>query len=1075
MASTPDLVERTVVEEPLIAQLRALGWSHVEGDRYLPASTERDDFRELVLRGRLSVAVRYLNPTLTDAEVSRTIAELERLTGLPGGPVAVNRAVLDAITVGVKIAPDDPSANRDITVALVDFENRGTNDFLAINQFRLDPPGMGEPIIPDVVLFVNGLPLVVIECKSPAISEPMDEAIGQLLRYSNQRNASQTEGVPRLFAYNALMIGTSFDEARVASVGTPMSEYRTWVDTYPMSPAEVQAAVGGTTLSAQHRLVAGMLLPDTLLDMVQVFMVFEDRGVLKKKVARYQQFRAVRKLVEQMQSMPAHEPGTLDDGRGGIVFHYQGSGKTLTMVFLVRKMRLVPSLRRFKVVLLVDRTNLQEQLEADAVKIGDPLVQPGNSAALVRELRRGGRALVLATIQKWRDRDDAPLLAEHDDTTADDVPRDVNTSSEILVLADEGHRTHAGVLHANVIRALPNAAKIAFTGTPILDADRRTTAQIFGPIRDSYTITDSQRDGVTVPIKYEGKESRDQITDPAELDRRLVEQFPEATDEELRAVRARYVRRTGLLEAPKPIAVKARDIFRHYVDSALPNRFKALVAAGSRAAAVNYRDALLRARDELVTELEARDAEIAAVPLDEIDARDDELGFLARAGRDLEMIRLLDVATVVTGTSNQPAAWNAWTDPDQNKQRTEEFRRKPLGLDATTESRLAIICVKNMLLTGFDVLPLQVLYIDRPIHGVDLFQAIGRVNRSAPGKSHGLVVDYHGLAEEIADLIRRYSTDQPADLIVNVNDELPRLEEKRNRAFEMFASRGIDAHTVAGYNAAVDLLADATLRGEFFGNVDGVARALDITLPRPAALRFVADMKLLGKIRRRAITRYRDGVSLPPGASAKVQRLIDAHLESEGIDVRVTPIEITDVRFPEHVRREPSARAKALEMEHALRHHIRVHFDDDPVAYATLHEQLEALLASNAQRWEQLVFELTALVDVVRGNRPTGTPAGVDAAVEGPFWRILANARAEGTGVAAAEPRLIALTHEVVDDVRGAVRAVDFWRNSLAQERLRAGLVRRLDGSDLFPFERLESLAGEVISIARRQHARLLA
>jgi type I restriction enzyme R subunit len=1075
---TDRLTEKSIVEDPFLATLSQFGWDLLEGDDDVPALTGRASFADVLLRDRLRAAIQRLNVDadrpngLSDTEVERAVAEFERVASMTGDLLEINRTVVDALVLGVRITPDEGPADRYPPVKLVDFGSPDANEFLAISQFRVDPPGGGNPIIPDIVLFLNGIPVVVIECKAPDLADPMEAALDQLLRYSDQRGTDQPEGAPRLFAANIAMVATCFDDAVAASIGTDADQFRAWRDTYPRSVDEVATDLGRAVLSQQDLLAVGMLHPENLLDLIRVFTVFpENAGRLTKKVARYQQFRAVGKALEQLKRDPVHLPGRLEDGRGGVVFHYQGSGKTLTMVYLVRKMRVTPNLRRFKVVLVVDRINLQDQLGRDARLAGDALAQPRDAGRLSDQIAREGRDLVLATIQKWRDPDSAPIAGE---MPPDDLGLGaaLNTSDEILIISDESHRSNAGTLHANLIRALPNAAKIGFTGTPVLEAERRTTEEIFGPFLDIYRMSDSEADGVTVPILYEGREGTLVINNADELEEQLKAEFPEATEAELAAIRRRYVNRTGLLEAPKPIAVKARDILRDYVATSMPNGFRAMVATASRVSAARYRDALLAARDALVAEIEARSEELDALDPSAIGSLDGELGMLARAREQIDLLRRLDVSVVISDTQNQLPMLDRWTN-EAGHRATYEALAKPLGTNEPEESPLAIVCVKNMLLTGFDEPRLQALYLDRPIRGADLFQAVGRVNRDTAGKTHGRVVDYYGLSAELAEVVRLYS-EADGGVIRPLTDQLPILESRAAAARAVLEERGLDISTVAGVNDAVDTLADPMLRAAFNLAFDELCDALDAVLPRPEALPYVDLVGRLGHIRRRAQNRYRDSGIRIAGAARKVQRLIDQHLEALGIVQRIEPLSILDKDFPEVVGQQASDRSKALEMEHAARHYIRERTSDDPVIAQTLAERLQTILDRWAEDWEQLSLALAAFVEQVRTEATLAAPAGIDPSSEAPFWRFLAMAAGHSIDPAAADEGTVELTHRVVAAVRRRIGAVDFWRNSFAQETLRAEIVQVLDDTDLFPFERIESMAGELMALAKARHTRLV-
>lgn len=1064
--------ERATVEVPFIEQVQGLNWEYLEGDRDVPAFTERTSFREVLLRDRLRSAIKHVNRDgsdatwVDDARAERAIVQLERVA-TPGGLVATNQAVMELLLKGVAMEGDERHGGRDVTVQFIDWDHPERNNFLAINQFRVDPVGPRPSIIPDVVLFVNGIPLVVVEAKSPTVVEPLDAAITQLLRYSNQRGAEQEEGVERLFHFNALMIGTSFFEAVFASVGASYEHFMPWKDTAPVPKEAVAADLGVDSLTEQQSLVAGMLRPSNLLEIIRSFTVFDrEDGVLIKKVCRYQQFRAVIWTCERLLRDPVDEPGRLDNGRGGVIWHTQGSGKSLTMVFLVRRMRTMPVLRRYKVVVVTDRKDLEDQLEETAVLTGETVRRATGRSNLIRHLRRPGSGLVMAMLQKYRPSDDLP-----DATNVDDLDFPVcNESGEILLLVDEAHRGQTGQLHASLIRALPNAAKVAFTGTPILLGDGPRTNEIFGAFIDVYTIAMSEKDGATVPIYYEGRESHYAVKSPEEMNAALVAAYPDATPEELEAAKQK-ITSAKVLEAPKSIEAKAEDILRHYVDVVMPGGLKAQVVAVSRRAALRYRAALAAARDRLVADLEADAVTLAALPEDEIDEMEGDAGFRARAFRHLALIRRLEFAAIISSSQNQDQDLDEWSDPVKGKSRIAAFKKPLVHDDPTRASALAFLCVKSMLLTGFNARGEQALYLDRSLQGAELLQAIARVNRTYPGKENGLVVDYYGLGDQLSEALKVYARADIEGAVKGITaDALPILEGRYRLLVAVFTDNGLD---IGQLQQCIDLLADDGLRATFAKHFRSFLAGLEAVMPRPAGLKYQRAAKVLSLINEEARRRYRDdNLRIPPGAGRKVQALVNAHLESLGIDQRVAPIGITDARFDEVVRKIPSNRAKASEFEHAARYHITSHLDGDPIRYRKLSDRLQAILDRFKNEWDELARQLEMFAQEIRAEESEVDRNGLDPRVEAPFFRILADAAGD---TAEAQP-LVESTRGLVALIRGEASAVDFWRNTLAQDVLRSHVVQYLDETGLVAdFDRLEIVAGEVMGVARTQHGWIVA
>jgi type I restriction enzyme R subunit len=1063
--------EREAVELPLIEQLKSMGWQHIEGQTGVPYLTERQSFREVLLTGRLRDAIRRVNldengqPWLDERRVTEAASALERLGA--HRLMEANQAATTLLLTGTSVEGDPARhGGRDQTAHFIDFAHPERNDFLAINQFRVDLPGGQSYIIPDMVLFVNGIPLVVIECKSPLTTNPMEEGITQLLRYSNQRAwVEEQEGVERLFHYNQLLISTCFHEARVGTVGASFEQYLEWKDTSPVPQREVAAALGVEKLSSQQLLVAGMLRPAHLLDLLHNFTLFQQSGgSIVKIVARYQQFRAVQEAIRRLEHGQTRAQHGDTDQRGGVIWHTQGSGKSLTMVFLVRKLRTLPALRAFKVVVITDRTTLEKQLSDTAALTGETVRKARTTDALQPILREPGADLVFAMIQKYQERDDEPASGPEQEPLFPIL----NESEQILVLVDEAHRSQASKLHANLLRALPNCARIGFTGTPILLGERKLTQDIFGPFLDIYTIQQSEADGATVPILYEGRTVNAEVADGRRLDEAVLAAFPDSSPRRLAEIAARYVTSSAALEAEQLIAAKAEDMLRHYIGAVLPNGFKAQVVASSRLAATRYQAALAAAHRSLLERLESLDPALLALEQEALESRDDaETQFLVRAHAHLEAIRRLEFAAIISGSHNDPPSWRAWSEAGRVDALIERFK-KPLAQDG-----LAFLCVKSMLLTGFDAPVEQALYLDRSMQGHELLQAIARVNRTSSNKTCGLVVDYFGVTDHLTEALAVYSQEDVQGALFSLKDQLPVLEARYQRVLALFRERGLS--DLGDSAACVDVLREVKLRAEFVVRFKQFMQSLDQMLPRPEALHYLRDARRLGLINQLAANLYRDNQLNLLGAGQKVRQLIDQYVLSRGIDPRVPPISILDANFAQAVDAHPSPRAKASEMEHAARHYISQHLQEDPVYYQRLSQRLEAILQAFQERWEALVAALQALTEEIRAGRPADQ-TGLDPRTQAPFLSILV----EETG-AAGEPtpeqlsRLAKLTIALVDHIRQQIRMVDFWRTPHLQGELRGWIMQYLDQQDVVPFERQAALADRIMELAKALHARLTA
>jgi type I restriction enzyme R subunit len=1079
------LNEATLVEDTFIEQLKGLGWQHISGDRYDPQITERDSFRDVLLEKRLRAALLRVNKDdagstwLDEHRINTAVDSLARL-----GPlklIEANKQATELLLKGVKIEGDAQlHRGREQTVRYIDFENPANNDFLVVNQFRVDVPGSRKYVLPDIVLFINGVPLVVVECKSPASTNPVEEGISDLLDYTglSEREFAHKASAEKLFHYNQLLISTCFYEARVGTIGSSYEHFLEWKDTAPVPPEKVAAELGVERLSSQQMLVAGMLRPEHLLDIIQNFLLFQQTGERTIKiVAHYHQFRAVRFAVERLMTAATRlMSDDLTDKRGGIIWHTQGSGKSLTMVFLICKMRTLPELRRFKVVMVTDRTDLEKQLKGTAILTGET-VRPTRadarenespSAQLQRILREDGPDLVFAMIQKYQTREDAED-EEAQEVEAEQFPV-LNDSPDILVLVDEAHRSQAKQLHANLRRALPNAARIGFTGTPIMIGESKKTHEIFGSFIDRYSIAESEEDGATLPILYEGRGVPSAVTDDRTLDELVAAMFADRTGKEIAKIQERYATLNKVLEAEDLIATKAADMLWHYVDNILPNGFKAQVVAVSRRAAARYQEKLKAAHEILVGALTEITPSLLALTAEERERLDAETQFLLRAHPHFETIKRLEFATVV---SNHNPNWKEWSDKSKIDARIARFRKPLIHVDSEKQDGLAFLCVRTMLLTGFDAPIEQVLYLDRFMQGHELLQAIARVNRTYPGKTHGLVVDYYGVTRYLKAALAVYNAKDVRGVLDDISDELPVLADRHRRVVDVFRERGIPDYS--NVNDCVELLRDLKIRADFTVKYKKFLESLDIVLPRSEALPFVEDAKRLGFINKSAANLYRDDELNLIGVGRKVQGLIDEHIRAQGVEPLLPPVRITDDSFDRTVDLHTSNRTKASEMEHALRYHITQNYERDPVLYKKLSERLEEILKRFEDNWAEQVVAFGELRNEVRQEHDPDD-SELDPRTEAPFFRLLREAVA-GDGET-TESQVTALRQaimRVVKHLRAEIVKVGFWQNLYAQNLLRQQVVQILDDYNLMPYERLLATADRIVELARTRHSDLIA
>jgi type I restriction enzyme, R subunit len=1111
------------VERPFVEELIALGWEHVQGDLDDPSVTGRLGFSEVIqtnlLRDRIqAINLRDGNPWLDEARLDSAVGAITRIPAakLFEANEAATKLLLGGIVVDGLV---DWEGGRGQTIQYIDWEHPKNNRFTAVNQYRVDcPPGYDSGkkfIIPDIVLFVNGIPIAVVECKSPAIAEPLSEAVDQLRRYSNQRKANfeveYNEGNEALFATAQLLVATCFDSAIVGTIGAKFEHYASWktlVDAEGIDrEEEIKATLGTSTLSSQEILVAGMFSPVNLIDLIRRFTLFmQVEGRTIKLLARYQQYRAVNRAINRLKTGKTRKEQGERDERGGIIWHTQGSGKSLSMVFLIRKMRDDPGLRRFKVLVVTDRRDLQRQLAGTMALSGDELIVPPNFEGLKRRVRAKGPGVIFAMIQKYRSEDESDEATDYDaeavrsapEEAAERVAKDgspywgsagdvdvLNEDESILILVDEAHRSHAKDQHAYLMASVPNAAKIGFTGTPIIMGKKKRTHAIFGEYIDRYTLKASEEDGATVPILYEGRTTSGAVKDGTSLDELFEDLFydPQETDPErirkakarLEAIKAKYATKGSVFEATALIKDKAKDMLRHYVTNVMPSGLKAQVVAYSRRAAIRYQDALIEAQKELLVQAADLSPSECAMDDETLCGKPALVKAQVMAARQWELLASLEFVPVISSGNNDDPAWKIWTDAKGQERDIERFKKALIHRDPEKADALAFLIVKSMLLTGFDAPVEGVMYLDRPIREAELLQAIARVNRTGHGKRFGLVVDYYGVARHLKEALAAYDAADVEGALASVKDQLPVLRDRHWRVLAIFKDRGLDS--IDNTESCLAVLEAKKVFAEFAVKLKDFLELLDFILPRPEALPFTKDAKLLAYIYARARSRFHQGVEIGKDVGPKVRKLIDDHVISCGVDPKIPPISLTDADFEKKIGREASDRAKASEMKHALEAHIREHLAEDPVQYSKLSERLGEIMRRLGENWAEIVKQLWPLISSL--SEDAAAPDASDIAMSplcASFHRTIAAAvvgpePSDGLGEKAA-----ALSIAIYERVLAEARSnPNLWKPTRIpdQNALRTDLFEILNDSMIVEEDKLDSLLDALMSQAKANHEKL--
>ena len=1020
------------VELPALHQLQQLGWQYIPGAMLSPESGERDYLRDVVLVNRLNASIKRLNPWISDENLRKVSRLLTH--PLQTGLIEHNQHLWEILFgEGVAVDQESNGTRRSQTVTLIDHDNPDNNEFLCTNQFKI--AGVTQNIIPDILCFVNGLPLVVIECKSPYETDPINQGIDQLRRYANLRKPQDNEGAEKLFWYNQLMISTCRDNAKVGTISAASQHYGYWKDAYPYSDEDILAQLNAplpankdenmireagvpwfdspassniTEVNPMQRMLAGLFNKKNFLDIVQNFIIFElDDGKLIKKSARYQQYRAVNKVIERLKS------GTTRKEKSGVIWHTQGSGKSLTMVMLAIKMRRDPELSKYKLVFVTDRTQLDTQLSKTFRNAqGETVLNAGSVAELKTLLERDSSDLVTATVQKFAD-----LEKEETAKAGSEGFKDLNTSDNIIVLADEAHRTQFGSLAMTINNALPNAPKIGFTGTPLLKTQKMGEA--FGGYIDEYRIGEAVDDGATVRLLYEGREALTQVAGDS-LDSLFDQYFADKTADEQREIKKKFGVDRAVREAPARVRRVCIDLVEHYRTTIQPDGYKAMIVVGSRHAATVYK-----------------------TMLDDIGAPSSEV--------------------IISGDHNDFQYLAQYTDSSKHKQIISDFK-KPLD-----ENPVAFLIVKDMLLTGFDAPIAQVMYIDRSLKDHTLMQAIARVNRTYKQKACGYVVDYYGLSDNLSEAMDMFSREEVDGTYHTLKDKIPKLKSTHTRAMQFL--KGNSAEDV---DKCVLLFKDEEQRAQFDLAFKRFAKQMNIVLPDSSAKPFMRDLRQLGKIHNAVRNKfYERGMDMKE-IGEKVRQLVDEHILSTGVDPRIPPVDLLAANFKEQIAKSQSPESKAAEVESAINAHITVNIDEDPEFYKSLSLRLRDIIEKTAGKWEQQIELLLELVDELPTARAAAASELNLTETEYAFYNILVAEVTNGEDAAIIDPdqqqAITDTTRKLVEMFEETTQIVDVFNKPDQIKSMKKSIKRAVVDQPFYSAKLNTALQERFIELAKHKY-----
>jgi type I restriction enzyme R subunit len=950
------------LEQQCLEWFKELGYRHVfapDLDRDGP-TPERSDYRKVILTGRLRSALQRLNPGVPASSIESAVLQLAN-PNVPG-LLASNRNFHRWMTQGLPITYMDGNQQVGIRLKVIGFDNPAANDWLVVNQLAIQ--GTKHNRRPDVVVYLNGLPLAVIELKNPA-----DEKAGIWAAFNQLQTYKQD--IPDLFTANVLLVISDGIQARLGSLSADQERFQRW--------RTIEGVNNEVDPLGAHRdletLVRGIFDKGRLLEFVRRFCLFEEDGQIIKKIAAYHQFHAVREAVERV--VTASRPD--GDKKGGVVWHTQGAGKSIEMACLSGKLLSDPRLENPTLVLVTDRQDLDGQLFGVFAGAGDLLGESPKQANSRQELRdllgnRPSGGIIFTTIQKFATEageDQFPVLSER---------------HNIVVICDEAHRSQYGFKGrfdtktgeikyglAKALRdALPQTTFLAFTGTPISQDDRDTQA-VFGHYISIYDIQQAVEDGATVPIYYESRLAKLALKQPLlpQVDERVDELFSEEDDiPAAERAKSRWAALEALVGAEPRLIEVAADLIAHFEQRCRSQPGKAMLVAMSRDICARLYDAIVAIRPDWHNDDPKKGA----------------------------------IKVVITATASDQEYLQPHHTTKQQKKDLEKRFKDPAD-------PLKVVIVRDMWLTGFDAPCLATMYVDKPMKGANLAQAIARVNRVFKDKPGGLVVDYIGIAPQLKEALATYTAAKGKGApTIDTSEALRILKEKLQVARDLL--HPIDWSGFKDPSQALALLPNCL--DHILAVPDGKKRYCDTVLAMTKAFALCGtldeaisldpEVTFLQAIRAPLVKG--DGVGGDGGAPKNVdfelRQLLSESLVATGItDIfQVAGLQKPDIgilsdQFLAEVSKIPQKNLAVELLQRLLRDEVKTRFNTNVVKQRRFSELLQASLTKYANRSieaAQVIEELIAMAKQFRDEVEKVEAMGLSTA-EVAFYDALANNR----------------------------------------------------------------------------------
>ena len=964
MSTPPSFLEAYISQIAALRLLQQLGYTYLSPEEV--AVERRGKCRHVLLENILATQLARLNTIqFKKREIAfsqENIAKgIEALRDIPfDGLVRTSEKVYDLLTLGKSLDQTIGDETKGFTLRYIDWANPRNNVFHVTAEFRVERTASRETREPDIVCFVNGIPFIAIECKRPEEKHSLEQAIKQQIR--NWQN----DEIPQLFLFTQLVLALNKNDASYATTGTPLKFWAKWREMRDVEP-EVRAAINSPVRredheklfkgifayakaafeemvisdrqpTAQDRLIWSLCRPERLLEIARQFVLYDEGGSVKK-VARYQQYFAVRKTIERIRQ---RDP----QGRrkGGVLWQTQGSGKSLVMVLLGKALALEEQISNPRIVLVTDRIDLDEQIWKTFHQCGkEPLM--AKTGRHLQELLQDNRVAVITTVlDKFRAAANASENFKNDD-------------DNIFVVVDESHRSQYGDANMKMRRALPNACFIGFTGTPLMREEKNTAEKFGGFIEPAYTIRDAVADEAVVPLLYEGRHVMQDVNRKA-VDTMFEAMFEGLTPEQKSDLKRKFASRDELNRIESRLYLIAWDVSQHFSKQWKGTGFKGqLTAQGKKEALIlkRFLDQFGKVTSEVVIsgpqEIEGDDEKKSEEQKDESIERFWD-AMMDKYGNEKEYNR-----QIINGFKNGP-------DPE-------------------------IIIVVDKLLTGFDAPKNVVLYIARNLKEHTLLQAIARVNRLHPGKDFGYIIDYYGVVTQLHEALELYSSLEgkfdAADLegtLADLAEELKKLPQLHDAVWDMF--RGVaNKKDEESFEVALEGI---EAREEFYTRLSKFSRVLKMALSsihwiektsETVVDRYKRDVVFFQKLRASVKIRYAEEIDYRD-YEAQIKKMLATYVQASEIIQVVDPVNIFEREaFEKEVEKAKSPRAKADAIANRTKKTITEKMEEDPFFYRKFSMLLEQTIAEYKQQRiseAEYLARVIEIMETVRNRRKTNLP-----------------------------------------------------------------------------------------------------